>query len=233
MMDPYHDRLLSRLAPLTILYEDNHCLAVDKPARLLTMGDATGEPTLLDAAKAYVKRKYDKPGAVFLGVVHRLDRPVSGVVLFARTSKAAARLSEQFRERSVEKVYRAIVAGTPPEREAVLQDWLWKDPGRNVTQVVREGTPGAQQAALAVKRLRTAGGRSLVEVRPVTGRSHQIRVQLASRGWPILGDGKYGSTERLDGAIALHAASLTFRHPTKGEPVTVRVDEPEGWAGLV
>ena len=218
---------------LTVLYEDNHCLVVDKPARLLTMGDATGEPTLLDAAKEYIKRKYEKPGAVFLGVVHRLDRPVSGVVLFARTSKAAARLSEQFRKRSVEKVYRAIVAGTPPEREAVLQDWLWKDPGRNVTQVVREGTPGAQQAALAIKRLRTAGGRSLVEVRPVTGRSHQIRVQLASRGWPILGDGKYGSTERLDGAIALHAASLVFRHPTKGESVTVTAEEPGGWARLI
>ena len=118
------------------------------------------------------------------------------------------------------------------ERDAVLQDWLWKDPGRNVTQVVRHGTPGAQQAALAVKRLRTAGGRSLVEVRPVTGRSHQIRVQLASRGWPILGDGKYGSERRLDGAIALHAASLTFTHPTKGEPVTVTADEPGFWAGL-
>ena len=137
-----------------------------------------------------------------------------------------------FRERSVEKVYRAVVEGTPPERDAVLQDWLWKDPGRNVTQVVRHGTPGAQQAALAVKRLRTAGGRSLVEVRPVTGRSHQIRVQLASRGWPILGDGKYGSERRLDGAIALHAASLTFTHPTKGEPVTVAADEPGFWAGL-
>ncbi|MBA3315779.1 MAG: RluA family pseudouridine synthase [Planctomycetota bacterium] len=217
---------------LEVLYEDNHCLAVNKPARLLTMGDATGERTLLDMAKDYVKRTYAKPGAVFLGVVHRLDRPVSGVVLFARTSKAAARLSEQFRERTVEKVYRAIVEGAPPERDAVLQDWLWKDPGRNVTQVVREGTPGAQQAALAVKRLKTNGSRSLVEVHPVTGRSHQIRVQLASRGWPILGDGKYGSTVRLDGSIALHASSLTFWHPTQGEEVTVKAQEPASWAGL-
>lgn len=219
-------------AALEILFEDNHCLAVNKPPRLLTMGDATGERTLLDLAKDYVKRKYDKPGAVFLGVVHRLDRPVSGVVLFARTSKAAARLSEQFRNRTVEKVYRAIVEGVPPERDAVLQDWLWKEPGRNVTQVVREGTPGAQQAALAVKRLRTTAGRSLVEIRPVTGRSHQIRVQLAHRGWPILGDAKYGSPIRLDGTIALHAASLTVRHPTKGEPVTVTAEEPEFWREL-
>jgi 23S rRNA pseudouridine1911/1915/1917 synthase len=219
--------------PLTILYEDNHCLAVNKPARLLTMGDATGERTLLDVAKDYIKQSYDKPGAVFLGVVHRLDRPVSGVVLFARTSKAAARLSEQFRERTVEKVYRAIVEGVPPERDAVLQDWLWKDPGRNVTQVVREGTPGAQQAALAIKLLKTTGSRSLVEVHPVTGRSHQIRVQLASRGWPILGDGKYGSSVRLDGSIALHASSLTFRHPTKGEEVTVTSDAPQQWSDFI
>ena len=220
-------------ASLEVLYEDNHCLAVNKPARLLTMGDVTGETTLLDAAKAWVKQKYDKPGAVFLGVIHRLDRPVSGVVLFARTSKAAARLSEQFRERSVDKVYRAIVEGVPPERDAVLQDWLWKDPGRNVTQVVRDGTPGAQQAALVVRRLRTANSRSLVEVRPVTGRSHQIRVQLAERGWPILGDGKYGSSVRLDGAIALHASSLTFHHPTRGEPVTVSAKEPTSWRQLM
>jgi 23S rRNA pseudouridine1911/1915/1917 synthase len=183
-------------------------------------------------AKDYIKEKYDKPGAVFLGVVHRLDRPVSGVVLFARTSKAAARLSEQFRERSVEKIYRAIVEGVPPERDAVLQDWLWKDPGRNVTQIVREGTPGAQQAALAIRRLKTNGTRSLVEVKPVTGRSHQIRVQLASRGWPILGDAKYGSEVRLDGSIALHAYSLTFRHPTKGEEVTVVAEVPKAWSAL-
>lgn len=218
---------------LEVLYEDNHCLAVSKPARVLTMGDASGERTLLDLAKGYVRQKYAKPGAVFLGVVHRLDRPVSGVVLFARTSKAAARLSEQFRERSVEKVYRAVVEGTPPEREAVLQDWLWKDAGRNATQVVREGTPGAQQAALVVKRLRAASGRSLVEVRPVTGRSHQIRVQLASRGWPVLGDVKYGSEARLGGGIALHAASLTFNHPTKNEPITVTAAEPAGWLNLL
>jgi 23S rRNA pseudouridine1911/1915/1917 synthase len=224
--------LMPRDVPLTILYEDNHCLAVDKPNRLLTMGDATGERTLLDLAKDYIKKAYGKPGAVFLGVVHRLDRPVSGVVLFARTSKAAARLSEQFRERTVDKVYRAIVEGMPPERDAVLQDWLWKDPGRNVTQIVSEGTPGAQQAALALRRLKTNGSRSLVEVKPVTGRSHQIRVQLASRGGPILGDAKYGSTVRLDGSIALHAYSLTFRHPTKGQEVTVTSLVPDAWGTM-
>lgn len=224
---------VSVVSPLHVLYEDNHCLAVNKPSRLLTMGDATGERTLLDIAKDHIKQKYDKPGAVFLGVVHRLDRPVSGVVLFARTSKAAARLSEQFRVRTVEKIYRAIVEGTPPNRQAVLQDWLWKDPGRNFTQIVREGTPGAQQAALAVKRLKSNGDRSLVEVHPVTGRSHQIRVQLSSRDWPILGDTKYGSTHRLNGAIALHASSLTFQHPTSKEPITVTAPEPEAWSSLL
>ena len=214
--------------PPTVLYEDNHLLAVLKPARMLTMGDATGEPTLLEAAKAYLKAQYDKPGAVFLGVVHRLDRPVSGVLLFARTSKAAARLSEQFRLRSVEKVYRAIVEGVPPAT-AVLQDWLRKDPERNLTGVVPPGTPGAQQAALSLRRTRTFAGRSEVELRPVTGRSHQIRVQLASRGWPIIGDGKYGSQHRCAGRIALHAARLTFEHPTLRTPVTVTAAVPDWW----
>lgn len=225
------DRAISER--VEILYEDNHCLVLDKPARLLTMGDATGEATLLDWGKDYLKRKYNKPGAVFLGVVHRLDRPVSGVVLFARTSKAAARLSEQFRVRRVEKVYRALVTGNVPTRKTVLQDWLWKDPGRNVTQVVPPMTPGAQQAALSVECLSTSRKVSRVEVRPVTGRSHQIRVQLASRGWPILGDGKYGSPIRLGGEITLHAYELTFAHPTTKEEITVTAEEPKAWEELL
>lgn len=218
---------------LEILYEDNHCLAVNKPARLLTMGDSTGQPTLLDHCKQYIKAQYNKPGAVFLGVVHRLDRPVSGVILFARTSKAAARLSEQFRARTINKVYRAIVSGRAPERETVLQDWLWKDPGRNVTQIVPPHTPGARQAALSLRGLSQKDDRCLVEIRPVTGRSHQIRVQLAQRGWPILGDAKYGSKIRLGGEIALHAHALTFEHPTKKEPLTISAPEPFRWRELL
>ena len=224
---------LALLERVEVLHEDNHCLVLNKPARLLTMGDATGEPTLLDWGKDYLKRKYDKPGAVFLGVVHRLDRPVSGVVLFARTSKAAARLSKQFRLRRVEKVYRALVSGNIPARKTVLQDWLWKDPGRNVTQVVAPMTPGAQQAALSVERLSTSGKVNRVEVRPVTGRSHQLRIQLASRGWSILGDGKYGSPIRMGGEIALHAYELTFAHPTTKEEIRVMAEEPVGWAQLL
>ena len=146
---------------LDVLYEDNHCLAVNKPAGLLAQGDATGEPTLLDAARDYLKEKYAKPGNVFVGLVHRLDRPTSGVVLLARTSKAAARLSEQFREGTVEKVYWAVVEGDCPAEEGEWTDTLRKDEARNVVEVVAPGTPGGQDAALAFRVLGRARGETL------------------------------------------------------------------------
>jgi 23S rRNA pseudouridine1911/1915/1917 synthase len=215
---------------LSILYEDNHCLAVAKPAGWLTMGDATGDTTLLDAAKDYIKTKYEKPGAVFIGVVHRLDRPVSGVVLYARTSKAASRLSEQFRTHAVEKVYLAAVTGMNIPAAGELHDWLIKDEQTNRSRSVKPQTPGALECRLAFRRLQQSDRGSLLEIRPQTGRSHQIRVQLATRGWPILGDNKYGGTkEFLPHAIGLHASRLAVQHPTTKEPLSITCPLPAGW----
>lgn len=212
-----------------VLYEDNHCLAVEKPAGLLTMGDATGDPSLVTWAKAYLAEKYQKPGAVFVGVVHRLDRPVSGVVLLARTSKGAARLSAQFREHTVEKVYRALVPAGLREDEGEFRDYLAKDSTTNVVRTVADAKHGLE----SLTRYRVLNRQSrwtLVELRPVTGRGHQLRVQLASRGCPILGDQKYGSSVAGGGQIALQAYALTFAHPTRQEPITVAAPFPKSWS---
>ena len=196
------------------------------------MGDHTGEPTLVDAAREYLRDKYNKPGNVFVGVVHRLDRPVSGVVLFARTSKGASRLSEQFRVRSVEKTYLALVEGIVAPPQGILRDCLAKDRVRNVVSVVDDADDDGQDCVLAYRRLRKFGQLSLVEIRPETGRSHQIRVQLASRGWPIAGDRKYGSRIHVDGFIGLHALSLTFLHPVSKLTVTISSEIPGAWDRL-
>lgn len=220
-------------APLEILYADNHCLAVAKPAKLLTAGDRTGDDTLLARSKEYVKQTYGKPGNVYLGIVQRLDRPTSGVVLFARTSKAAARLTKQFRDRTIEKTYLAIVEGNPGPGDTELVDWLIKDEARNVVSVAEPGTAGAKESRLRYRVLKRNGERRLLEVRPLTGRSHQIRVQLSSRNMPIVGDRKYGSRVGLGGKIALHAASLTFKHPTRREMMTLTAALPEYFDALL
>lgn len=222
------------LQMLEILYEDNHCLALNKPAGLLTQRDVTGEPNLLDVAKEDLRNRYAKPGNVYLGLLHRLDRPVSGVVLFAKTSKAAERISRQFREGTIRKLYWAVVEGTLHEDAGEWTDTLRKDATRNVVEVVPASTPGGREARLAYHVMERHTGMSMVELRPFTGRSHQLRIQLASRGLPILGDKKYQARSVLDAAdgrtrIALHARELSFIHPTRQEEISIVAPVPGDW----
>ena len=216
---------------LEVLYEDNHLLAVVKPAGLLVQGDRSGDVTLLDLARTYLKTKYAKPGQVFLGLVHRLDRNVSGVVLLARTSKAAGRLGTQFREGTVTKLYRAVVAGRPGPSPGEWHSWLYpKGDFQGVTRADKSAFPGAKVARLRYDVVESAGGWSLVNVWPVTGRRHQIRAQFALEGHPLLGDVKYGSRRRLaDHRIGLHALSLTVTHPVRDQSLTLTAPLPSDW----
>ncbi len=213
--------------PWRILFLDNHHLVVHKPAGLLTQGDKTDRPTLLALARAHLKERFGKPGNVFLGLVHRLDRPASGVVIFARTSKAAARLSDQFRRRRVEKTYWAWVEGIPPA-EARLEHPLERDGYGSVVVA----PPRGQRAALTYRRLETTSRHSLLEIRLETGRRHQIRVQLAHIGHPILGDLRYGArTPWAPEAIALHARTLRCQHIVTRTLMTWTTDPDPPWPG--
>ena len=213
---------------LDILYEDNHLLAINKASGMLVQGDETGDTPLVEEVKEYIKDRYEKPGAVFLGVVHRLDRPVSGVVVFARTSKALSRMNELFRDRKTEKIYWAITDSKPMEREGTLVHWLSKDEKKNKTTAYKRDTPDTLKSELHYKVIGSSGGNCLLEVHPITGRSHQIRVQLSAMGCPIVGDVKYGSTaETGDGSIALHARRLTFVHPVRKESLTLEAKLPD------
>jgi len=214
---------------LKILYKDNHLLAVVKPAGLATMGAADKKPTLLALAKNYIKRQHNKPGNVYLGVVSRLDAQVTGVVLFARTSKAAARLTKQFRTHAVEKVYWALVAGVLEPAEAAFEDYLGKDEQFRRMRIVGVNFPGAKKAKLSYKRLKIIRNHSLVEIMPETGRKHQIRLQFAHHGHPILGDIKYGSQQSFPEGIALHARRLAITHPVKGHRLILEAPLPDAW----
>lgn len=211
-----------------VLFEDNHLIAVNKPAGVLVQGDETGDKTLSDFVKADIAHRYNKPGAVFLGTIHRIDRPVSGVVVFARTSKALSRMNELFRTRDITKRYLAVVKGRPARPEQTLVHWLTKNEGANkATSYIKE-TPGASRCELDYRLIASTGPYSLLEVLPLTGRSHQIRCQLAAIGCPIAGDLKYGAPEPLpDKSIALHARSLSFIHPVTKKPVVITAPVPD------
>ena len=214
---------------MTVLYEDNHIIAVNKTCNEIVQGDKTGDTPLSEIVKAYIKTQYNKPGEVFLGVTHRIDRPTSGVVLFARTSKALARLNEMFKSHEqIQKTYWAIVQGEPKQPEARLENWLVKNEAQNKSYITKPGAKEAKQAVLSYKTLAKGDHYTLLEVNLETGRHHQIRCQLAAIGCPIKGDLKYGAKRsNPDGGICLHARQIAFIHPVKKEPVTIVAPVPK------
>ena len=219
---------------LKVLYEDNHLLVIDKPAEVATMGAAPGATSLYDLAKQYLKTKYDKPGNVYLGIVSRLDAVVTGVVVLARTSKAASRLSKAFSDGSVDKGYWALISDHPEPDRAHCRDWLRKDERQRRVVVCPANHPEAKPAALSYEMIRRCRGRrALLQIKLETGRKHQIRVQLAHRGWPILGDRKYGSELRFPSGIALHARTLRFTHPVQKIPLEFSATLPPAWDRFV
>jgi 23S rRNA pseudouridine1911/1915/1917 synthase len=211
-----------------ILYEDNHIIIVNKRSSDLVQGDGTGDEPLDDIVRAYIKEKYNKPGDVFLGVVHRLDRPVSGCVVYARTSKALSRMSELFRTRDVRKTYWAIVSERPPAEEGTLSNYLKKNEPQNKSYVYEKEVKGSKLAELSYRVLSRSEKYYLIEVDLQTGRHHQIRAQLAAAGCPIKGDLKYGSKRSNEGGgISLHSRRISFVHPVKNEEIKVEAPLPD------
>jgi 23S rRNA pseudouridine1911/1915/1917 synthase len=225
--------MLDKIPNVAVIYEDNHIIAVNKPAGYLVHGDGGEGPVLADWVKAYIKLRYEKPGDVFLGVIHRLDRPVSGVVLFARTSKALERMNEMFKNREVAKTYFAITRELPPEESDQLIHWIVKDTEKNKSKAFEHKPKkygnDAKEAKLKYEHMMTYAGLHLVKIEPETGRPHQIRVQLASINCIIKGDVKYGDpTPNKDKSICLHCQQLQFLHPVKKEMITIQADLPKG-----
>lgn len=221
---------------MNVVYEDNHIIIVNKQSGEIVQGDKTGDTPLSDIVKQYIKEKYNKPGNVFLGVVHRLDRPVSGLVVFAKTSKALSRLNEMFRTGDVHKTYWAIVKKNDIAPEATLTDWLTRNERQNKSYAHNREVPGAKKAVLSYKVRSMSDNYMLLEVRLMTGRHHQIRCQLAHMGCPIKGDLKYGSPRsNPDGSISLMSRRVEFVHPVSKETIAVEAPVPDDrlWLALV
>ena len=213
---------------MEVVYEDNHIIIVNKQSGEIVQGDKTGDRPLSDTVKDYIKEKYQKPGAVFLGVVHRLDRPVSGLVVFARTSKALTRLNKMFAEGEVHKTYWALVKNAPQETEATLTHWLVRNEKQNKSYAYATEKPNAKKAILKYRLIGKSDNYSLLEVQLMTGRHHQIRCQLAAMGCPIKGDLKYGAPRsNPDGSISLLSHSVAFIHPVSKERITVEAPLPD------
>ena len=224
------DSCLTVFEGVQILYEDNHLIVCIKPAGVLSQGDGTDSPDMLTILKRYIKQKYDKPGEVYLGLVHRLDRPVSGIMVFARTSKAASRLSEQIRSGKTVKCYRCIVKGNL-EGEGELENYILKDSKTNTVTVYDKPAGDAKRAVLEYCAVRSENGMTLVNIRLGTGRAHQIRAQLSHFGHPIAGDRRYGKSDGSAYDIALQSYRLEFEHPTKKEHMVFEIPVPscEPW----
>lgn len=211
-----------------ILFEDNHLIAINKRAGDIVQVDETGDEPLDEQVKKYIAKKYDKPNGAFLGVVHRLDRPVSGVILFAKTSKALERMNAVFKNREVKKTYWAVVRNKPSQLSGTLVHWLVKNPNKNVVTPYNKEVAGSQRAELSYRLIGELNGYYLIEVNPLTGRSHQIRVQLSTIGCPIVGDNKYGYPRgSRKGSICLHARRLQFVHPVKKEEIHIFATLPK------
>lgn len=221
------DSSASSSVDINILYEDNHLLGVEKPVNIPTQADITGDNDLLNLLKEDIKRRFDKPGNVYLGLIHRLDRPVGGAMIFAKTSKAASRLSEAVRSRNFTKTYLAVIHGSPPERQGKLVHTLLKDSRTNIVSVVPKGSPGAKEAVLTYRVLSTNDKFSLVEIELHTGRPHQIRVQFSEIGCPLFGDQKYGILVNKPGQqLALWSIYVGFLHPVTHEQVRLISSPP-------
>ena len=219
--------LAKKLPTMNVLYEDNHIIIVNKAAGEIVQGDKTGDKSLCDTMKQYIKEKYAKPGNVFIGLPHRLDRPVSGVVVFARTSKALERLNNMFRDGNVKKIYWAITKERPANPEGEIDTWILRNEKMNKSFSYPKEVKGSKRALLYYRHIASSQNYSLVEVELKTGRHHQIRCQLASIGCPIKGDLKYGAKRsNPDGSISLHARSIEFMHPVSKEPIKVTAPLP-------
>ena len=211
-----------------VIYEDNHLLVVEKPVNILSQGDDTNDKDMVNLLKNYVKEKYNKPGNVFIGLVHRLDRPVGGVMVFAKTSKAASRLSEQVRNKSFKKTYRAVIHGNMNKNEDTLKDYLYKNKKTNMVSVVNKNHKEAKNAELDYKTLQSKNNFSLVEIDLKTGRPHQIRVQFSSRKHPLFGDQRYGQNlNKVGQQIALWSYKIEITHPTTKEPMEFICEPPK------